>query len=70
MQGITSAIEVNTEKLADMALENHEEAREWHNEEAEKLEEVSSGIRTWKEQVQSKEDCKYRFDNHWSLRCC
>jgi hypothetical protein len=61
LKDITSAIDANTERLVNLAIENDAYARERHEEEIDRIQEVGAEITTWKGQSQSKEDGKFQL---------
>jgi hypothetical protein len=61
---ISNSVETSAEKLADIgarAYDQHNEAKEWNHEHAEKLEEIVDGITTWKDELRIKKDRKFPF---------
>jgi hypothetical protein len=57
-------VDSNTERLADLASQtriHYTQAREWHDEETDKLNEVMDDIAIWKEKNQSKEKGMYSY---------
>jgi hypothetical protein len=59
---ISASVDSNAERLADLAVQSHNhhtQARGWHEEETEKLEEVISGISILKEEGHAKENGTY-----------